>query len=57
MFYQSLIIEITGCQPQEVTEVEALMLCEYPTLNHLNAAAFAALARDAYEAMRLEEKQ
>jgi hypothetical protein len=57
MFYRRLIIEITGCRPQNAPEVEELMRSECPTLNHLSTAEFAALARDAYEAMQLENKQ
>jgi len=56
MSYQHLIIEITGCPPQNAPEVEELMRSEYPTLNHLSTAEFAALARDAYEAMQLQNK-
>jgi len=57
MFYQRLIIEITGCRPQNAPEIEELMRSECPTLNHLSTAEFAALACDAYEAMQLEKKQ
>jgi hypothetical protein len=57
MFYQRLIIEITGCRPQSATEVEELMRSECPTLNHLGTTEFAALARDAYEAIQLANKQ
>jgi hypothetical protein len=56
MFYQRLILEITGCDPQDVHLVEEFMLSEYPTLNHLGASEFAALARDAYEAMQLSTR-
>lgn len=54
MSYQRLIIEITGCRLQDASEVEEFMRSECPTLNHLSAVEFAALARDAYEAMQLE---
>jgi len=57
MAYQRLIIEVTGCPPQTAPEVEELMRSECPTLNHLSAAEFAALARDAYEAIQPEKKQ
>jgi hypothetical protein len=56
MIYQRLIIEITGCPPQKALEIEELMRSEYPTLNHLSPVEFAALARDAYEAMELEKQ-
>jgi hypothetical protein len=56
MSYQRLIIEITGCKPQDVHLVEEFMLSEYPTLNHLGASEFASLARDAYEAMQLSTR-
>jgi hypothetical protein len=56
MPYQRLILEITGCRPQDVQLVEEFMLSEYPTLNHLDAREFAALARDAYEAMQLSAR-
>jgi hypothetical protein len=57
MFYQRLIMEITGCRSQDVSEIEELMRSECPTLNHLGSTEFAALARDAYEAMQLLAKQ
>jgi hypothetical protein len=53
MSYQRLILEITGCKRQDVHLVEEFMLSEYPMLNHFGASEFAALARDAYEAMQL----
>jgi hypothetical protein len=57
MSYQRLIIDVTGCRPRDAPEVEELMRSEYPTLDHLSASEFAALARDAYEAMHLEDKE
>jgi hypothetical protein len=53
MPYQRLIIVATGCQLHEAAEVEEFMRSECPTLSHLDPFEFAALARDAYEAMQV----
>jgi hypothetical protein len=57
MAYQRLIIEVTGCRPEQAPEVEEFMRSEQPTLSHLDQAEFAALARDAFEAMKLSDEQ
>jgi hypothetical protein len=57
MAYQRLILEVTSCRPEDCPEIEELMRSEYPTLNNLDRLEFSALARDAYEALKLTGEQ
>lgn len=46
--YDQMIIQNTGCSPDEVGPIEWLMRTEKPTLDALSEEDFADLARDAY---------
>lgn len=50
--YKALIIETTGCTPEEAPKVERLMRDTYRTLDHLSRAAFKKEAKLCFAALR-----
>ncbi len=52
--YARLIVELTGCTPDEAPLVEGLMRCIYSTLDGLDRARFRREARASLKAARLD---
>jgi hypothetical protein len=55
--YGPLIVESTGCPPEDAREVEEFMRLEYGTLDHLDRLRFAREARISFEALKLARSE